>query len=298
MVSTGDVHESLFAEHRAFLYSIAYRMLGSAADAEDLVQDLYLRWSETPVESVEAPKAYLASAITRLCMNHLRSARVRREAYVGPWLPEPLLTSGSPDPAELAESLTLAFLVLLESLSPVERAVFLLSEVFGYDAEEIAGMVEKSPANCRQILHRARGAVAERKHRYAVPKASVEPLLRSFGEAVYGGDISGLLSMLHENAVVWTDGGGKAPAALNPIRGADRCARFLIGAAAKGGARLHTVPAEINRQPGFVNYLGGEIVSTLVFDIADDKILAIYITVNPDKLRNLKEAQEHAQDDC
>lgn len=297
MVSTLNIHDASFDEHRPFLYSLAYRMLGSAADAEDLVQDCYLRWRGVQPGTVESPRAYLATAITRLCINHLQSARVRREEYVGPWLPEPVITGSLQDPAELAESLTLAFLVLLESLSPAERAVFLLSEVFGYEADEIAPMVDKSPANCRQILHRARTAVQAKKPRFAVNPQSIQPLLQEFGEAVYRGDVSRLISLLHADAVVLSDGGGKVAAATQPVRGADRVARFLVGVAQKGAADSHSVPAEINRQPGFLMYREGQLHSTIVFEIENDRVQTIYITVNPDKLRKIREELHAAQAD-
>ena len=196
MKAVEDIRDKSFEENRPLLFSIAYRMLGSVADAEDLVQDTYLKWRAEPRDDVASPKHYLTTAITRQAINHLQSARVRRERYVGPWLPEPVLTSAMRDPVELAESLTVAFLVMLESLSPIERAVFLLSEVFDYSMSEIADVTGKSVANCRQILHRAREAVRGRQRRYTVSDESVKPVLEKFSRAVYAGDIRSLIDTL------------------------------------------------------------------------------------------------------
>jgi RNA polymerase sigma-70 factor, ECF subfamily len=241
---------------------------------------------------VKSPKHYLISATTRQAINHLNSARVRREEYVGSWLPEPMLTAATTDPVELSESLMVAFLVLLESLSPVERAVFLLSEVFDYRPGEVAEIMGKSEANCRQILHRAREAVNQRRRRYEVSGDAVQPVLETFGRAVEQGDIGALLSTLDANAVAYTDSGGKVRAAINPVRGADRVARFVAGIAAKGGAGVTYEFTEINRQPGMLALRNGEVFSTVTFDIADGRIHAIYITSNPDKLQTVREEQQ------
>lgn len=293
MATTDEVRESVFAQHKPLLFSIAYRMLGSAADAEDLVQDCYLRWHSADGTEIRAPKQYLASTLTRLCINHLQSARVRREQYVGPWLPEPLVTGTLPDPVELSESLTMAFLVMLESLSPLERAVFLLAEVFDYRIDEIAVIVGKTSANCRQILHRAREAVARRPQRFVAQPEAVQSVLQRFGDAIFSGNIEGLLEVLDPNVVVHSDGGGKVPAAQRPIHGADAAAKFLIGIAKKGGAGVTPVFAEVNRQPAVLNFRDGSIQSTVIFDISENKIRTVYIVVNPDKLNALpKETQK------
>jgi RNA polymerase sigma-70 factor (ECF subfamily) len=291
MTAPLDAHSTTFAEHRPFLLSVAYRMLGTASEAEDIVQDCYLRWREVPLEEIKTPKSYLARAVTHLCINHLQSARVRREQYVGPWLPEPLLTAEAEDPVELSESLTMAFLVLLESLSPVERAVFLLSEVFDQDITEIAESVGKTPVNCRQILHRAREAVAARRPRFEARKEDVAPLLQSFTQAIYSGDVQRLTALLHPEAVLMTDGGGKVQAALNPIFSADKVARFFIGVAKKTALSDFEVRlTEVNRQPGMLLLRNGAVESTMVFHLENGKISRIFVTSNPDKLRTVATA--------
>lgn len=282
-----DTRDMAFEEHRPLLYSIAYRMLGSVADAEDVVQDTYLRWRSASREDVKSPKHYLISATTRQAINHLQSARVRREEYVGPWLPEPVLTANTSDPVELSESLTVAFLVLLERLSPIERAVFLLAEVFDYRMAEVAELTGKSEAHCRQILHRAREAVSRKRRRYEVPGSAVPPVIEKFGRAVHEGDLASLLSTLDQNAVLYSDGGGKVQAAINPILGADRISRFIRGIASKGAKGTTFQFAEINRQTGLLAFRDGVLRSTVTFDIADERIHAIYITSNPDKLRTI-----------
>jgi RNA polymerase sigma-70 factor (ECF subfamily) len=292
MNAVEDIRDKSFEENRPLLFSIAYRMLGSAADAEDLVQDTYLRWRAEPRDDVQSPKHYLTTVITRQAINHLQSARVRREQYIGPWLPELVLTSAMRDPVELAESLTVAFLVLLESLGPVERAVFLLSEVFDYSMNEIAETTGKSVANCRQILHRARQAVRGRRRSYAVSDESVKPVVENFSRAVYAGDVRSLLDTLAADAVLYADGGGKVQAAINPIFGADRVARFLAGISTKGVAGTNIEYREINRQPGCLVFRAGVLEGAVTFDVADGQIQAIYLISNPDKLAALKKEEE------
>lgn len=278
----------VFRQHRSFLFGIAYRMLGSVTDAEDMVQETFLRWQQVSGQEVHSPRAFLATIISRLCLNYLESARVQREEYVGPWLPEPLLTGPAPDPAAAArldESLSMAFLVLLETLTPAERAVFLLREVFDYDYGEIAGIVGVSEVNCRQILRRARQHVAARRPRFDPSPQERERLMRRFVEASLGQDMQGLLALLSEDIVLYSDGGGKVAAALNPIYGRDRVARFILGALGKFvPSNLVTRPAEINGQPGVVNYVDGRLQSTLTVDVAGGAIRRIYIVSNPDKL--------------
>jgi RNA polymerase sigma-70 factor, ECF subfamily len=285
-----NFHATTFAEHRSFLLSLAYRMLGSTTEAEDIVQECYLRWLKVPREEVESPKAYLAKVVTRQCINYWQSARVRREQYVGPWLPAPLLTAEAEDPVELSESLTMAFLVLLESLSPTERAVFLLSEVFDYSVEEIAGTVGKTAVNCRQILHRARTAVATRRPRFEARTEDAIPLLKSFEHAVSSGDLRALVNLLHPEALLMTDGGGKVKAALNPISGADKVARFFLGIAGRPEVQgLEPMFTEINREPGIVFLRNSRIEATMVFHIEESKISSIFATSNPEKLAHLGE---------
>jgi RNA polymerase sigma-70 factor, ECF subfamily len=284
------------AELRPLLFSIAYRMLGSASDAEDIVQEAFLRFHrETGAGTqVESPKSYLSAVTTRLCIDHLRSARVRRESYVGTWLPEPLLTEETSDAerhAETADSLSMGFLVLLESLTPVERAVFLLREVFEYDYDEIASVVGKSEENCRQIAVRARRQVQAGKPRFEASKAEREELARRFFRAAGEGDVDSLVGMLAADVVAYADGGGKATAFPRPVHGRDKVVRILRGPAARGerlsvsGIRL----AEINGQPGamFLDPDGVPVVAVSL-DIADGQVQTLHAVSNPEKLEHLR----------
>jgi RNA polymerase sigma-70 factor (ECF subfamily) len=284
-------------ELRPLLFSIAYRMLGSATDAEDIVQEAFLRFHrETATGTkVESPKSYLSAVTTRLCIDHLRSARVRRESYVGTWLPEPLLTEETSDAerhAETADSLSMGFLVLLESLTPVERAVFLLREVFEYDYDEIASVVGKSEENCRQIAVRARRQVQAGKPRFEASKAEREELARRFFRAAGEGDFESLVGMLAADVVAYADGGGKATAFPRPVHGRDKVLRILRGGAARGerlsvrGMRL----AEINGQPGamFLDPDGVPVVAVSL-DIADGQVQTLHAVSNPDKLAHLRQ---------
>jgi RNA polymerase sigma-70 factor, ECF subfamily len=279
-----------FEEQRSLLFGIAYRMLGSVMDAEDAVQEAYLRWQASDRSEVESPRAYLSTIVTRYCIDQLRSARARREEYVGPWLPEPLVQGEGPDVAEqveLAESLSMAFLVLLERLSPVERAVFLLSEVFGYEYAEIARIVERSEANCRQIAHRARQHVRERRPRFDPGSEEQQQLTAQFLQACASGDLSGLMATLAEGVTLWSDGGGKVAAAPRPIQGADRVARFLLGILAKtppGGVATGVL---VNGEPGLITYMEGRPNAVAVLEIAEGRIQGIRIVVNPDKLQRV-----------
>jgi RNA polymerase sigma-70 factor (ECF subfamily) len=262
---------------------MAYRMLGSVMDAEDVVQEAYLRWQRAArEEEVRSPKSYLAAVVTRLCIDQLRSARARREEYVGPWLPEPLPT----DRALLDESLSMAFLVLLESLNPTERAVFLLREVFDYDYREISQLVDKSEENCRQIARRARQSVAARRPRFESSPEQEERLMGRFLEACFGGDMDGLLALLSEDVTLWSDGGGKTRAALNPIYGADNVARFIWGILRKAPPGFAVRRASVNGRPGIIGYFeDGRPHSVVTFDVAEGSIRAIRLVVNPEKLR-------------
>lgn len=276
-----------FTEHRSYLFGLAYRMTGSVADAEDLVQETWLRWQRAEAEEVRVPRAFLTTVLTRLAISHMDSARVRREEYVGEWIPEPLLTVESRDEAELAESVQMAFLVLLESLSPQERAVFLLAEVFDYSHAEIAAIVSKTEDACRQLLRRARQAVAQRRPRF-VPRAdAAQQLTARFLQAVQEGRIDALMAMLDESVVVYSDGGGRVRAAMNPIHGPDRAARFLIGIARKRGEGFTRYSLPINDQPGMLIFRDGVAEGAMVLDVEQDRIRAIYIVVNPDKLQRL-----------
>jgi RNA polymerase sigma-70 factor (ECF subfamily) len=280
----GDI--GVLDRHRPLLFSIAYRMLGSVMDAEDVVQEAYLRWQRAPQAEVRSPKAYLSAVVTRLCIDQLRSARARREGYIGPWLPEPLPTKPAPDAALLDESLSMAFLVLLESLNPTGRAVFLLREVFDYDYGEVSRLVDKSEENCRQIARRARQSVAARRPRFESSPEQEERLMGSFLEAYFGGDMGGLLALLSEDVTLWSDGGGKTRAALNPIHGADKVARFFSRILRKAPAGFVVRRASINGRPGLIGYFeDGRPQSVATFDVAEVSIRAIRLVVNPEKLR-------------
>lgn len=273
----------VFDRHRQLLFSIAYRMLGSVMDAEDIVQEAFVRWQRASGTEVRSPRAYLSSVVTRLCIDQLRSARVQREQYVGPWLPEPLPTEPPPDAVD--ESLSMAFLVLLESLTPTERAVFLLREVFDYDYGEISRLVGKSEANCRQIARRARQSVAARRPRFERSAEQEEHLVERFLEACASGDMEGLVSLLSDDITLWSDGGGMVRAALNPIYGSDRVGRFLLGILREVPPDFVTRQGQINGEPGIVGYAGGHPMGVLTLDILDGRIRAIRIVVNPEKLR-------------
>lgn len=287
-----DSRSDIFESTRPLLFSIAYRMLGSVTDAEDVVQESFLRWLQAPETEVRAPRAYLATIVTRLAINQLQSAQSRRETYVGPWLPEPLVTEHAPDPSEpieLAESLSMAFLMMLERLSPTERAVLLLHDVFDFDYEEIARIVDKSEVNCRQLLTRAKKHIGEPRARFDVDPVQADRLLNRFIEATRAGDIDGLLGVLAEDITLWADGGGKVPgAAQRPIHGADAVARFVVQRA-RTGASLGRIlrPTLINGQPGFIIDESGQPLAALVLETRGGRIHGIYAIANPDKLHAL-----------
>jgi RNA polymerase sigma-70 factor (ECF subfamily) len=279
-----------FERHRSLLFSIAYRMLGSVADAEDVVQEAYLRWQQAPEAEVRSPRSYLSAVVTRLSIDRQRSARARREEYVGPWLPEPLVSERAEEVAvldELSESLSIAFLVVLESLNPVERAVFLLREVFDYDYEEISRILGKSEDNCRQIAHRARQSVAARRPRFERSPEQEERLSRQFLEACMSGDMEGLISLLSEDVTLWSDGGGKVAAAPYPIYGPERVARFLLGVLRTVPPAFSARPAQVNGAPGVVGYVDGSPTGVVALDVVDGRLHGVRIVVNPDKLRGI-----------
>ena len=285
----------LFEELRPAAFAIAYRMLGSVSEAEDVVQEAFLRLHRMlrEGERVESPRAYLSTVVTRLCIDQLRSARARRERYVGEWLPEPLLASDEADPArhaEVADSLSLAFLVLLESLSPEQRAAFLLREVFDYPYDQIARIVGKSEDNTRQLVTRARRQVQEGRPRFEASRERREVLARRFFAAAVDGDLEALEELLAHDVVLHGDGGGKAPALAHPVHGRAKVARTLLAwfraAARIGGVSLQA--AEVNGQPGALLFdPEGRLVTVLSVDVADGQVQAIRSIVNPDKLRHL-----------
>jgi RNA polymerase sigma-70 factor, ECF subfamily len=279
-----------FNQHRSLLFAIAYRMVGTVTDAEDLVQETFLRWRQAPDHPVRSARAYLSSIITRLCIDHLRSARVQREQYVGTWLPEPILAQADADPAttlELADTLSTAFLVLLESLSPVERAVFLLREAFDYEYDEIAAIVDKSPINCRQIVRRAKQSISSNRPRFTAPKEHQEQMVEQFLRACQAGDFEGLLTLLSKDITVWSDGGGKARSLPMPLKGAPKVARFFLTIRKQKpeGTVYQGVP--INGQFGILTYVADKLFSVTTFDFSNTQIESAFITVNPDKLKSV-----------
>jgi len=280
---------AVFAEQRPKLFGVAYRMLGSVADAEDVIQETFLRWQEVADggTAIDSPSAYLTTMVSRRCLDELRSARRRREQYVGEWLPEPLLEDDRLDPAattELADSLSTAFLVVLEALSPGERAAFLLHDVFGYEYPELARILDRGEPACRQLVARARRRVAERRPRFDVSPEVHARLLAEFMHATTAGDVDGLVSLLAEDAVLHTDGGGVVLAARNPIRGADRIVRWFFGVTAKAPAGFVVEPGAVNGLPGLVMRVDGAIYGVMSLDVRDGKIQNVYIQINPAKL--------------
>ncbi len=279
-----------FSQYRSLLFAIAYRMLGSVMDAEDMVQETFLRWQHSK-QSVTSTKAYLTTIVTRLCIDRLHSARVRREQYIGSWLPEPIVTESSADPtkmAELADSLAIAFLVLLERLSPLERAVFLLREAFGYDYQEIGQIVDKKAANCRQIARRARQHLAEQRSRFPVSPQQQEQLTHKFIAASQQGNLQGLLDLLAEDITLWSDGGGQVVACLKPLHGAAKVAGFLRAIYRRGqklGLEYELELVRVNGKPGIIYTRDDKIESVVAIDIIGDRIQSLYFMRNPNKLK-------------
>ena len=280
----------IFEQHRSLIFGIAYRMLGSVVEAEDITQDVFLRWQQQPAGSVQSAKAYLTTIASRLCIDRLRSARHQRELYMGVWLPEPLLIADQPSPdsrAELADSLTNAFLLLLEKLSPAERAVFLLREVFQYDYDEVSRIVGKSEANCRQMFSRARERLASPAPRFQAEPAETEKLVQEFLAACDKGETDGLMALLTKDVVMYSDGGGKVAAALRPIFGADKVTRFLVSVRQRIPDGLEVRFANLNAEPGVLLFVDGQLQWSMTLEIGEGRIRAIYIVGNPDKLRHL-----------
>jgi RNA polymerase sigma-70 factor, ECF subfamily len=279
-----------FRAHRPELFGIAYRMLGSVADAEDILQDAWLRWSSAYPAGVSQPRAYLARAVVNLSLNKLKSAAVRRETYVGPWLPEPLVIAepGADREVELAEAVSLAMLVVLETLSPLERAVFILNEVFGYSFGEIAGMLDRTETSVRQVGARARSHVRARQPRYDAPADTRRRVTEEFLAACVGGDLNQMMALLAPDVTAWTDGGGKVRAAIRPLRGADKVGRWVLGVIAGQPARFEARHVLVNGQPGLLLTSGGVLDNVVAADLdRDDRISAIRLIRNPDKLRHL-----------
>ncbi len=282
--------DEIFNANRRRLFGLAYRMLGSAADAEDIVQETWLRTRGADAGALEAPQAFLVTVATRLCLDHLRSARARRETYVGAWLPEPIPDTGAAPPdasVELADDLSFALLMALEKLSPEERAAFLLHDVFDVPFGEVAATLGYTAANCRQLAARARRAVQRDAPRRKATRAEHEALLMKFAEAVSLGDPARIAALFAPDAVAYSDGGGVKPAALNPIRGADRIARLLVGLETKSmpmRARTRVSLAEINGAPGFLLFIDDALDQTVTIETDGGKIRALYMVRNPAKL--------------
>jgi len=282
-----DHDAAAFEQWRPLLFGIAYRMLGSAADAEDVVQEACVRWLGRGGAGVASVRAYLVTVVTRLCIDQLRSARATRVSYTGPWLPEPVVLDDQ-SALEQADSLSLAFLVLLEELTPPERAAYLLHDVFGYTFDEVAQSMGRTPAGCRQLASRARRRIGDRRRRFDADLRHGRALARQFVTACASGDLEGLLDMLAEDVVVWTDGGGKVRAAVRPVVGPYRSSRFLVNVAKK----VHGLPTEmtLNGQPAVVFVDGAQVVSAVVLDIVDARIVGVRVVSNPDKLEWLQAA--------
>jgi RNA polymerase sigma-70 factor (ECF subfamily) len=286
-----DPSADCFEAERGRLWALAYRMLGTRADAEDAVQDTYLRWHEASHATIEVPAAWLTTVCTRICVDRLRAAKRARLDYVGPWLPEPVADRAVPDPgdeAELAESLSIAFLVLLERLNPVERAAYLLREVFDYDYQALAAVLGKSSANCRQIVSRARRRLGPPPQTAAPGEAEFADLCTRFFAALEAGDVDAIEAMLSEDISLWSDGGGKALAALNVIQGASAVARFLIGIAGKRPAGLVVEPSRLNGAPALILREDAAAIGTFSFELdREGRIRGLYAVRNPDKLAGL-----------
>jgi len=277
-----------FVAHRNLLFTVAYEMLGSAADAEDVLQETWLRWVDVDLGQVRDPRAYLVRVTTRQSLNRLRTMSRRREAYVGPWLPEPVLTT--PDVAEeveLAESVSTALMLVLETLSPTERAVFVLREAFDVGYDEIADAVGKTPAAVRQIAHRARRHVDARRPRAAVSPQQTRAALDAFRHALDTGDLQGLLDLLAPEVVLLSDGGGVKQAALHPVVGAGRVARYIVGGTGRTPHTLTTAPTSVNGSPALLLSLDGELDGVMTVRFEDDGITALYYVRNPAKLTGL-----------
>jgi RNA polymerase sigma-70 factor, ECF subfamily len=282
-------NDETFEGLRPYLFSIAYRMLGSVMEAEDMVQEAYLRFQHVEPENIQSPKAFLSTIVTRLCLDQLKSAKNKREEYIGEWLPEPLSTEKAPSAIiGERENISMAFMVLLESLSPVERAVFLLREVFDYPYDEIAKIVDKSEANCRQYYHRAKQFLVERKPRFVPSVDEQRRLLEGFLMAVGTGDVERLNQILAQDVTVTGDGGGKAFAARHPIVGRDLVTRFMLGITRLMPTNGRFEIAEFNGSPALLIWAGETVFSVMSFTMSGDKIIAIQNVLNPDKLRHIR----------
>jgi RNA polymerase sigma-70 factor (ECF subfamily) len=292
MTNLTDPHVAAFEKHRGLLTGVAYRMLGSVSDAEDMVQEAWLRWNGADTATVDSPRSWLLTVVSRLCLDRLKSARVQREQYYGTWLPEPFLEASAASPnAQVDESVSIALLLVLEKLSPVERAGFLLHEVFGHTFEEIAQILGKPAANCRKMVSRARNRVRSEKPRFATTNREHEELLKRFLNACRAGEIEPLMDLLGDSAALYSDGGGKASAVPNVLADREKIARFFINIAhnLESAAEKDEVHfTSFNGAPGVLIYLGGHPVTAMSLEVRDGKIAAIFAHRNPDKLRRFE----------
>jgi RNA polymerase sigma-70 factor (ECF subfamily) len=291
-----DTQLNDFEQYRPLLFSIAYRMLGSVMEAEDMVQETFVRYQKADISIIQSPRNYLCSIVTRLCLDNLKSARSQRETYIGTWLPEPLLTQHQPElenPAgamSKTDSISMAFLVLLEALNPLERAVFLLREVFDYDYHEIAPMLEKSEATCRQAFSRAKKHISEHRPRFDVSQETHQHMVMRFLQAIQGGELSALQSLLAEDVTIWSDGGGKIAAATRPIHGREAAAKFIAGLV-RQSIKVKTT-AEIvilnGRESIVVRNAASKLQTVLILESDGTHLTALRFIRNPDKLRHLQ----------
>ena len=279
-----------FTTLRPRLFGIAYRMLGRVAEAEDMVQETWLRWQRQELTQVASPEAWLVSTVTRLCIDQLKSARRQREDYYGIWLPEPLVEASAPSPSEAAvraDSLSMAFMLMLEKLTPLERAVFLLREVFAYDYEEIAAIVDKTQANCRQIVRRARTSLPQSPQPSTPPSEQAWRVVQQFLVATKSGELGELLALLTDDATLYTDGGGRVPSAGRPIRTADHVGRFFVGIRRRAPVGAQVSFVAVNGRPGALVRLAGAINRVITVDLDGERVRAVYMVTNPEKLRHL-----------
>lgn len=284
-------HDDPFVAHRRLLFGTAYQMLGTVTDAEDILQDAWIKWHEVDRDSITHPRAYLVRTVTNLALNRLTSARATRETYVGPWLPEPLLTTAADaaEETEMADTVSTAMLVVLETLTPVERAVFVLREVFGYSHAEIAGFLDRPETSVRQISHRARSHVQSRRPRFDADAAARSEITAKFMAAAQGGDLNALMEILAPEVTLWNDGGGKVTAARRPLHGSDHVARWLLGVMAKPVMTgVHLESAVINGELGVLVVLGDYRGGAITYDVVDGVIENVRFQVNPDKLAGIQ----------
>jgi RNA polymerase sigma-70 factor (ECF subfamily) len=291
-----DEKVEIFRQHRTRLFGIAYRMLGTRDDAEDILQEAYIRWHKADLSEIESLEAWLVTVVTRLSIDRLRKAHQERETYIGPWLPEPLITSNAPsseEAAEFASNLSLAFMVLLEQLSPTERAVFLLHDVFDRDYVEIARIIGKSETALRQMLHRARERVRNDKPHFKVNETERVQLIKKFAAASRVGDEQTLLSLFSDDIAATADGGGKVPAARKIIHGKNRLARLFSIIGAKYGASFKDMLFPISGEIGLLTFHQGKVFAVTTFEFTDGKISALYRVMNPDKLKTFENLDEN-----